>query len=353
MATTLFDKWVLNPENLESIRDAVQETFYKDEDFANFVNVVKVKNDDPIALIGEMDMVGIEGGGCNPTYEEKGIANSLNRWKLGSWQIPIKMCYESVKGTVAEYSLHTGTEIGDLTDTDIMAIYTEALSKAMKQMVWRMGWFGDTAAQNVTYGGTISDGVDVNHFTTCDGLFKRIFAACTTTPTQRTTIDANTKASTAEQKTAILAKGVATDLVDQILMDVDTRILDDSNAVLMMTRSLADALTYDIKKTYHDIMPWEKVFDGFDVAYYNGVKIARISIWDRMINANEKTSTKANNPYRAVFANPKQLMVGTDADSLISNLDIWFERKERMNYIYSQGKMGTAILESNMVHAAY
>ena len=41
----------LEPENLASIRDAVQETFYNDEDFSSFVNIMKVKNDDPIALI--------------------------------------------------------------------------------------------------------------------------------------------------------------------------------------------------------------------------------------------------------------------------------------------------------------
>lgn len=350
---TLFDKLTLEKENLDSIRDAVQETFYKDEDFNTYVNVKKVKDTDPIALIGEMDMVGKVGGGCDPTYEEKGFANSMDRWKLGDWDIPIKICYESVKGTIGEYALNTGTEIGDLTNTDIMAIYTDLLNRAIRQMIWRIGWFGDTAASNVTGGGKITNDVDLDYFKVCDGLFKRIFDACTKNPSQKTEIAANSQASTAEQKSAMLAKGVATDLVDKILMDSDSRILDDSGAVLMMTRSFADALTYDIKKTYGNIMPWEKVFDGFDVANYNGVRIARISIWDRMIAANEKGTSNLNLPFRAVFANPRNLMVGTDADSLISNLDIWFDHKERRNYIYAQGKIGTALLESNLVHAAY
>lgn len=51
----------LEPDNLASIKDAVQETFYNDEDFSSFVNIMKVKNDDPIALIGEMEMVGKKG----------------------------------------------------------------------------------------------------------------------------------------------------------------------------------------------------------------------------------------------------------------------------------------------------
>lgn len=341
----------LQPENLASIKDAVQETFYNDEDFSSFVNIVKVKNDDPIALIGEMEMVGKKGGGCDPTYEEKGIANSMNRWKLGDWEIPIKICYEALKGTIAEYSLKTGTEVGDLSSTDFMTIYTDALNRAIQQMIWRFGWFGDTGAADTAAGGKLTVGQDVNMYNVCDGLFKRIFAATATK--NHTTIAANSETTTAKQIAAIRTKGVATSLIDTMLMDVDTRIIDDSKAVLLMTRGLADALTYDIKQTYHDIMPWEKVFDGFDVATYNGVKIARVGIWDRMINAYEKGTSAINLPYRAVFCNPKHLMVGTNADSLISDLDIWFDQKERRNYLYATGKIGTALLEEDMIHAAY
>lgn len=342
----------LEPENLASIKDAVQETFYNDEDFSSFVNIQKVKEKDPIALLGEMEMVGKKGGGCDPTYEEKGIANSQKRWELGQWEIPIKICYEALKGTIAEYSLKTGTAIGDLTSTDFMTIYADALHRAMLQMIWRFGWFGDkTAALAGEGGGKLTAGLDVSMFNVCDGLFKRIFTATATK--NHTTIAANSETTAAAQVSALRKKGAATTLVDTILMDVDTRIIDDSDAVLLMTRSLADALTYDIKQTHNLIIPWEKVFDGFEVATYNGVKIARVGIWDRMIKAYEKGEATINLPHRAVFCNPKHLMVGADADALISDLDIWFDKKERRNYLYATGKIGTALLEENMIHAAY
>lgn len=340
----------LQPENLASIKEAIQETFYQDENFSDFVNIVKVKEKDPIALIGEMEMVGKKGGGCDPTYEEKGIANSMKRWELGQWEIPLKICYEALKGTIAEYSLKTGTAIGDLTSTDFMAIYTDALNRAIQQMIWRFGWFGDTEAVAGS-GGKLTEGSDVSMFNVCDGLFKRIFAATATK--NHTEIAANKETSSAAQIAAIRKKGVATTLIDTMLMDVDSRIIDDSKAVLLMTRSLADALTYDVKQTYHDRMPWEKVFDGFDVANYNGIKIARVGIWDRMIKGYEKGTATVNLPHRAVFCNPKHLMVGTDADSIISDLDIWFDQKERRNYLYATGKIGTALLEENMIHAAW
>ena len=341
----------LEPENLASIKDAVQETFYNDEDFSSFVNIQKVKEKDPIALLGEMEMVGKKGGGCDPTYEEKGIANSQKRWEFGQWEIPVKICYEAIKGTIGEYSLKTGTAIGDLTSTDFMTIFADALQRAMEQMIWRFGWLGDKeAALAGEGGGKLTAGLDVSNFNVCDGLFKRIFTA---TATKHTAIAANSETTAALQISALRKSGAATTLVDTILMDADTRIVDDSDAVLLMTRSLADALTYDLKKTYHDIMPWEKLFDGFEVATYNGVKIARVGIWDRMIKAYEKGETTINLPHRAVFCDPKHLMIGTDADNLISDLDIWFDQKERRNYLYATGKIGTALLEEDMIHAAY
>lgn len=341
----------LEPENLASIKDAVQETFYNDEDFSSFVNIQKVKEKDPIALLGEMEMVGKKGGGCDPTYEEKGIANSQKRWEFGQWEIPVKICYEAIKGTIGEYSLKTGTAIGDLTSTDFMTIFADALQRAMEQMIWRFGWLGDKeAALAGEGGGKLTAGLDVSNFNVCDGLFKRIFTA---TATKHTAIAANSETTAALQISALRKSGAATTLVDTILMDADTRIVDDRDAVLLMTRSLADALTYDLKKTYHDIMPWEKLFDGFEVATYNGVKIARVGIWDRMIKAYEKGETTINLPHRAVFCNPKHLMIGTDADNLISDLDIWFDQKERRNYLYATGKIGTALLEEDMIYAAY
>ena len=250
--------------------------------------------------------------------------------------------------------MKTGTPVGDLTSTEFMSyIIRPALERQLKRMIWRFGWFGDTAAKDIAGGGALTTGAKTELFTTCDGLFKRIFTQCTSKANQLTAIEANSKTSFAEQKKAILEKGVATGILDNMLMDADSRISADSGAVILLTKGLADALTYDVKKCYQNIMPWEKIFDGVDVAKYNGVTLVRVSIWDRFIAAYENTGTKLNKPYRAVYANTNQLQIGTDADGLISDLDIWFDKKERRNYIYATGRIGTQILEDDMFHAAY
>ena len=350
-----FSNIEVNKKDVTDLKELIPLSIDQDEEFQRFINLKKVNNGDPVAFLGDMDDVGIQGSGCDPTYQEVGVANSQKRWELGDWQIPIKICYESLQGTIAEYTLKKGTEVGDLTTTEFMTyIIRPALERQMKRMIWRFGWFGDKEAKENGKGGVLTTGAKTELFTTCTGLFKHIFTQCASHAAQLTTIAANNEESYSAQKAAILKEGVATGIMDDLLMDADSRITADPNAVVLMTKSFADALTLDVKKTYKLIMPWEKVFDGVDMVKYDGVTIARVSIWDRMIRAYENTGTKYNKPYRLVYGNTNtQLQVATNADSLISDLDIWFDQKERRNYIYSTGKIGTQILEDDMFQAAY
>lgn len=348
----LFESFKLEPENVESIKEAINLTAYQNQDLSQFVTLTKVEENEPVAFLGSMEDVGKAGSGCDPTYEEKGIANSMKRWTLGDWQIPIKVCYESMFGTIAEYALKKGTDIADLDGTDIMTVYTAELQKAITSMRWRMVWLGDTAAQNVTDGGKITDKISTDLFSTCDGLWKRIIKICQSSAKQLTAVDANKKTTPAEQRAAALAEGYMTGLVDQMLMDVDSRILDDKDSVLVMTRSMAMALEYDLKEKYKVILPWEKVDNGMNTTTYNGIKIARCSVWDRQLAAYEKGTAVVNLPYRALFVNKRQLMAGSP-DNFMSQLDVWFDKKERRNYIYATGKMGTQTLEDDMIHAMY
>ena len=89
------------------------------------------------------------------------------------------------------------------------------------------------------------------------------------------------------------------------------------------------------------------------VSEYNGVTIYQIPIWDRMIMQYQNDGTKLNLPHRAIFGSPREMLVGTPANQLISELDIFFERKERMNYIYSTGKLGTNIGQDDLFQLAY
>ena len=347
----------LTPDNgaIKSLKDLLIMTNFLDEELERFFILRQnVHNGDKLGWVGEMDDIGWDGSGCNPNYKNTKVNFAEKEWAIGDWQIPLKWCYTDLINTIAEYCLKTGTEIGDLTSTEYMDdIVMPALDLAVKHMMWRFIWFGDKEAQNVTSSGQITDGVDVNLFKTTNGFWKQLFAIGTANAGQKTAIAANEQTTTALQFSKLRETGVAIGIFDNLLENADSRIASLDGAGIFCTKSLADALVRDLKTEYKLILEWEQIFKGLDVTEYNGVPIYKVSIWDRFIQKYQNNGTKLNLPHRAVFGSPKQLFVGTPANQLISDLDIWFDRKDRVNYLYSTGKLGCLIGEDYLFQIAY
>lgn len=350
----MLENLTLSERDIQDLRELVALTVLKNEDFGKFVNIkTGIRHGDQLGFIGEMSALGKSGAGCNPEYGKLSIENSEKRWSLGDWEIAKEICYKELEGTIAELAFKTGTDIADLTGTQFASqILEPALEVAVQKMIWRIGWFNDKSAAHVDDGGVITDGVDLELMNVEDGLFKRIFTQVAANGAQRTEIAANGQSTAAAQKTALWTKGVATGIVDTVLADADARIAENGG-ILMMTRGMANALANDIKKVYNTQLKWETVFSGFDVTEYDGVQVARIGVWDEMIRTYENDGTKLNLPYRIVYGNPQNFLVGTGGSAIFDKFDIWFERKARTNNIYATGKIGTLIAEETLFQAAY
>lgn len=350
----MLENLTLSERDIQDLRELVALTVLKNEDFSKFVNIkTGIRHGDQLGFIGEMSALGKSGAGCNPEYGKLSIENSEKRWSLGDWEIAKEICYKELEGTIAELAFKTGTDIADLTGTQFASqILEPALEVSVQKMIWRISWFNDKSAANVDDGGVITDGVDLELMNIEDGFFKRIFTQVAANGAQRTEIAANGQASAAAQKTALWTKGVATGIVDTVLADADARIAENGG-ILMMTRGMANALANDIKKVYNTQLKWETVFSGFDVTEYDGVQVARIGVWDEMIRTYENDGTKLNLPYRIVYGNPQNFLVGTGGSAIFDKFDIWFERKARTNNIYATGKIGTLIAEETLFQAAY
>lgn len=350
-----FEKLTPSNQAVQDLRELMELTVFQNEDLARFMTFVpNVTNGKKVGFVGEMEDVGKSGGGCNPTYKSAKIAAAEKEWELGSWEIPLSLCYKDLENTIAQYCLKKGTDISDLTTSQYMSgIVEPKLSNAMMKMLWRFVWFGDKDAKNISSSGQITDGLDTKLFDTCDGFFKRLFAICTENEGQHTTIAANSEESYALQKSKLKESGVATSIFDEMLENADSRIFQHDGHAIFATKSLCDALARDIRDKYKVIMPWQTVFDGLEVGEYDGVPVVKCSIWDRFIQAYQNNTTKLNLPHRAVLCSPDNLLYGCEDTEAISDLRIWFEKKDKQNYIYSEGKLGSVIAEDNLVQVAY
>ena len=336
---------------IKSLRDLLVMTNFTDENMEQFFTFRQnIQNGDKLGWTGEMSEVGWAGAPCNPEYRTPTIVAAEKEWEIDDWSMPLKWCYEEFMNTMAEYALKTGTDIHDLTGTEIMDVLIyPALDEAIKRMYWRFIWFGD---KNTTEG-DITTGMDVELFKPNDGLFKQLFAIGAANANQRITIEANQESTMAAQMRAIKQPGVAISIFDSLLEDADPRIASLDGAGLYVTKSLADALSKDLKREYKEILTWENVFNGIKVTEYEGVKIYSISIWDRMIQRYQNNGVTLNLPHRAVFGSPSQMFVGSPANQIISDLDIWFNKDERVVKAYAAGRLGTLIGEDNLFQLAY
>lgn len=348
----------LTPDNgaIKDLKDLIIAELFTDPELERFFTLMQnVKNGQKIGFVGPMQDVGWEGSGCNPTYKKPNIDFGEKTWDIGEWEVPLEFCYKDLKNTIAEYCLKTGTNIGDLTSTDYMDnIVYPALKEAMRLMMWRFVWFADKDAEVTGTGsGVLTAETDKKLFTTTDGLWKRLFTITTEASTQRTAIAANDEASLALQFSKLKESGVAIGIFDSILENADPRIASLDGAGIFATKSLCDALAKDLKREYKETLKWDQVIKGVRVTEYNGVPLYEIPVWDRMILKYQNNGTKLNIPHRAIFCSPRDLLVGTPANELISELDIFFEKKTRMNHIYSTGQMGTQTAQDELIHIAH
>ena len=334
---------------------------FKDPDLESVTTQkTEVEDGQKLDYVDTMQDVGVKGGGCDPTYEKVNITGVEKEWELGTWEVAEYLCYTDIEDTIGKKGLKAGTDKADLQDTPYWdLVLMPLLQRVMKQMFWRMVWFGDTAAKSVAQGGVITNGVKTALFTTADGLWKRIFAVCAANAGQRTEISANQGETFAAQMAAVKVEGYAIGIVDDLLQDADSRIFDDENACLIMTNSLFKALRNDVYKRVKCTLTVEQIAKGIALSEYDGTPIIVLDIWDRMIKKYEAVTdkngnvTKVNNPHRAVVVSPKNLFVGTEDKDKVASLTIKFDDITRKNHIYASSTIGTLIGEDALLQAAY
>lgn len=350
-----FTKFTVDNLAVTSLRDLISLITFESENWDRIItHVPGAKNGKKVGFLGKLAPVGLTGAGCDPTYVAGSIPGAEKTWALGAWEVALKLCYETLKGTIAQYSLKKGTAIADLTGGEYYTeIIVPSLTTALNEMIWRLGWFGDTAAKNIADAGVITAGVNVELFKSLDGLWKRLFKIVTDTPAQRTTIAANAQLTTALQKSTLLADGVARGIFDSMIMNADPMIAGQPGAGIFATKSLCDALYYDMQQAKYAMQPWQTLFAGFEVSNYNGTPIYKVAEWDNMIIQFENGATVLNLPHRAVFTFPENLLLGTDGNQPVTDVEFNFDPISRNNYIYATGEMGTLILHDNMVQVAY
>lgn len=292
-----------------------------------------------IGFVGDGGMVGVAGQGCNPTAQEWKINTRKLNWEPKRWEILLEECWTDLENAATIYSLRTGVDIPDFTDTDYMNLVIEVLKKSVMDFWWRLFWFNDTAAKNVDdeeSPGIITKGLNLKYFTIIDGFWKQIVSQATTNTKQRAaTIAENTGATyTAQELNPANVKGY----LNKVVFGAPLELRNMNDRFILVTQSVYDAYTQSLQDACCLESSRMALLNGMSALSYNGIPVIAMPVWDKMIAANEDTGTKLNNPHRILFTAKSVLGVGVDSIDSFDKFRIWYDPNSRKVKVEAMGR---------------
>ena len=348
---------------LQDLKELIFLRLLENEQLSNIVTILpNQENGKKVGLLTGFGMLGKASQGCDPEFDNSLAATSEQTWEIKEWEIPEKICYTDLSGTMAEKARKKGVSVADLTGTFyIDNILFPMLERAIEEMLLRFAFFGDKdasvydASDNTS--GTLKPGMNADHFTLINGFWKLIFTAVAGGTISRTAIAANTQTTIALQKSAMTTSGVASDLFTAIQEDAPMVLQEAGDKVFLITKSLWNAWKNDVRKNNKGSEgQWESWFGGILAGEIDGIKTLVLPFWDKMIRTalQNTTNTSAyDKPYRCIYTTKDNLLVGTTSNGSLSDIDYWFEKKDQKNYILAKDTIGAMILDHNMIHVAY
>jgi hypothetical protein len=341
MASILdFSKFTFSAEQIRSVKELVYDEVIAAPEIDLLQTFFEgIVYDKEVGFIGEGGLVGVAAQGCDPQPQAWNIATRVVKWEPKGWEILIEQCAKDIEATAAVYSLRTGIDYLDFTDTDYMAIVVEVLVNSVKEFVVRLFWFSDTAAKNVTDGGEITDGIDVKYFNIIDGFYKQMITQITANPAQRVAVAENAGASYAAQA---LTPAKAYEYLNALTFVNNPVLTGNMEAKLFVTQSFANGYTQylqglGLQATY------ENLVNGVKALIVNGRQVIAVPTFDKIIQAYYNTGAKWINPHRAVFATKTNLAAGVDSVNSFGDMSIWYNRDSRKVKVEMMGKADAKI----------
>lgn len=349
MAKPVLDltKFTFTAEQVRDIKELVFEAALTAPEI-DFIHAIHtgIEYDKEIGFVFGGGLVGKAKQGCDPVAHDFAINTRKVTWKPKAWEIIIDECADNLKDTAALYCKNNGIRMDDLTDTDYIAIVVMVLEEAIKNMIYRMIWFGDVDAANVGDGdGIITAGVDVDYFNLFDGFFKQLQTAITQGAVS-VEIAANNGATFAEQEiTPEQAYKLLNDMYYKAPLEMRTPQNGQKPSMsFKVTQSIADAYEQYLSDAKNHEVMYKNLTEGIDALMIHNVPIIPMPIWDVMIAQYNNLGNRLYKPHRAVLCETGNLAVGIVSEEGFAELDAFYDKMSRKNRIEAKDQMDAELL---------
>lgn len=356
MAAALdFSNFTFTTEQIRRVNELVFDQIIKAPEFSSYATIFPgIKSGKEVGFIGDGGLAVTAAQGCDPTPQDWQAGTRKITWTPATLEVFLKQCYADLEATAAVYSLHTGVKIAAFTDTDYMAIVAKVLVESIKKGLARVAWFGDTAAENVTDGGVITNGVSVDFFTPLDGLWKQAYTQAAGHTSQLVTISENSGATYTAQ--ALLASNII-GYLEALVYGAPVQ-LRAQEGVILCTQSFADAYAKTLQAQsagiFYNMGQYNAAQNGVPQLMYNGIEVVAVPFFDEIIRSCQDNGAAWNLPHRALYTTKANIGIGFDGEGAgeFEQLSVWDEKKDKAVYVDVMGKMDAKILNPSLLMLA-
>lgn len=170
--TINLDNLHFTADELRSLNELVVEKVLEAPELSKYHTLVTgIKNDKRIGTIpGTFGLIGKAAQSCNPVAQCYELPASEKTWSPKYLEVIIDMCIDELNDTLMKLAVKCGTDVFDLTKTEIFTFIENILAKDLSKMVFRHAWFGDTNAAQFPVG-NLTPGIDLAFFNVIDGFW--------------------------------------------------------------------------------------------------------------------------------------------------------------------------------------
>jgi hypothetical protein len=347
------DSLSLNAEEAQELSQAVLEQIFVQGDLAQLFDIhTGIQWNTQIPFISNVPESGKTSADCTPPAGS-GVTVTQKLWTPKLIEGRFEHCQKDLNALfkLAQRVARVNPDFFDKIDSDVFRVLSAKILDSLKRSIFRLAWFGDTAADVTANGGVFLAGTDLDLFNSINGLWKQIFAEVT--GDKRITIAENAEATYALQDSELTpadAKGI----LDSMWAAADSRLKADPDVQFQVTESIYEKYAQWIRDQAADGGGLTQVVvNGIERVAYNGKPVIPMYEWDRYIRTYQQDATKYNLPHRAVLTTPINLALGTVAESDFEELESFYDKVTKKNYVDYAYSLDAKFLEDYMAVVAY
>lgn len=351
----------MNPIEVEAISEFIVEKTFSDP-VLNSIHAVwtGVQMKEQIVFASQLGLTGIKDSACARPNSGAESVLTQKYWEPANIGDTLIHCQKDVNSLFKAYytKIQKYTDLYDITGTDLEKFFSVLLTEAAMKSVFRIAWLGDL---NVAASGAAADGLkaaaNVKFYDQIDGLWEQIFDGVTAGDiTHSTTKLAALNALTSTATQVVLASGDSVAVFEDMWAKADSRLRGDASAQLLCSREVFENYRQYLQGKGENFSI-DYTMDGLPSLKWNGINVVNMeNVWDLRLRADfEQDST--NNAYylpnRVVLSTPSNLPIATLNEADMSELDVWYEKKERQSYSAFGYTLDAKVLEDYMIVVNY